>query len=125
MSVNWIEPLKFVKQSWDWIGLVEFQGSTVEVASKWADKRLSRILACIVPVTKEAAHQLTELYNDEWIEDRALSVTAVKRRIELNSIDLDRENKWAMWFTDDDLFGGHWIRVNIDVSGEVTLELYG
>lgn len=131
---KWIEPFSYHAKKGLWTGVIEFQKKRLEIRietakkerpESWSDNRLSKILACIVPATKEAAHQLTELYNDAWIEDRELSVAAVKRRIKLDSLDLDREENWTMWFTDGDLFGGHWIRVDIDVSGEVTFELSG
>ncbi|WP_298858802.1 DUF2262 domain-containing protein [uncultured Gimesia sp.] len=131
---KWIEPLSYNAKRAQWTGVIRFQRKRLEIdvespkedsPESWAEKHLSRILACVVPATKEVAHQLTELYNDAWIEDRELSVTAVQRRIQLDSINLNREESWEMCFTDGDLFGGHKIIVNMDVSGEVTFVLYG
>ena len=134
-NFKWVAQLSFDAKGKQWIdGEIVYQRKRYEIkvnASKkddpesWVDLRLSRILAQLSAATKEASHQLAELYNDSWMEDRELSATGVKRRIKLESLTLNRDESWQMWFADGDLFGGHWIDVSIDTNGEVTQNLCG
>ena len=65
-------------------------------------------------VRRVAADQLLSLYEDTWrdaVDGPELDATAFGERILLQSIVVYPDGEFELWFGDDDLFGGHSIRV--------------
>ena len=133
-KINWSQTLSFDKRRKVWLGQIKVRVRTIDIVVNapksaapphWAASRLRTILPQLKSAMSAAVAQLTELYNESWVEERELSSTAVRRRIKLDSIEYSDDDEWSLWFNDGDLFEGHLIRADVQSSGEVDCQLLG
>ena len=70
---------------------------------------------------KFASAELTDSAN-EWRDDGSMEISeeSFAQRIELDSLNLDNEGNYMLYFHDDDMFFGHSILVSGNIEGGIT-----
>lgn len=117
-----------------WEGRVEFGGQAITLNASAAPEsspeatvesaaRIFHRLNCEA-LRAYASSKLLELYNDTWREagegGPPVDAATFGERLTPESIVLESDGEVSVWFLDDDMFGGHSVRVSLDADLQPT-----
>lgn len=134
VQIKWVAEPKYDRKRRKWIGVVAASRREVVVVADaaqsktqpaWLNGRIGQALSQLSAAMNDVVPQIADLYNDSWADDREVSNAAVKRRISIDSVEINDSDDWSLWLGDGDLFDGHWIRVDVDADANVSFELLG
>ena len=93
---------------------ISVEGVDPDAAVEQAHQIFPRVQSQGAALRRAAAQEKLALYNDHWSQGERIDADEFARRITLSSITIHPEGEVELWYSDGDLFAGHWIAVSTD-----------
>lgn len=103
------------------LGLSDFDSSEMSEANDMAVEIKNWLEQHLEESKEFACSKLLELKNNNWLGEKESPVTKDEflKRLKLDGINAFKEGGFEIYFMDSDLFGGHWIMVDVNEKFEM------